>query len=289
VAASLISAGGSEVAKSLGMALSEATVPSGSAMDDVSQPAATEVDASDPISDSSLLSAEEIGFSRPIRKEKIDFIDPDDEPESLTPSTPSVPILVPPRRKNFAIKLPKLGLPKIKMPKFKLSGASPIWWYIGGSLTILGLLVFWFMWILPSAIVTVQVVPKTLEENVELTLSSTDSTINFEDRVVPGTIESVSESGEKGMETTGKKIVGEGASGEVTIFNRTSASKSLSKGTSIASGSLKFTLDQDVSVASKSAGLIMLMFQAANVPVTASVIGDESNRRLHRIYDPKFR
>ena len=264
-------AGGSEVAKSLGFAVSE-TTPAGPGLagpDDLpARPGPNETP--DPI----LLTAEEIGFA----EEKIDFIDPDDEPTPLTPGvkgshTPGVSV----PRTPFV--LPKFKLPKIHLPKIKLnlSFAKPHWWYLFGALLGLGLLAFWFVWILPKATITVMVLPKTLDQDVEITLSTTDSSINFSDKIVPAEVESVSESGEKMRETTGKKTVGDPAGGEVTIYNRTSATKTFTKGTTLSAGTLKFTLDSDIAVASASSTFESMTFGKANVSITAATIGAESN------------
>jgi hypothetical protein len=269
----LVVAGGSEVAKSLGLSISEiAPARPGP----IGNP---EAERSDPIGEPDepdLLTAEEIGFT----SSKIDFIDPDDEPTELENQNTGKP-----ENKNMHTKpsfvLPTIKLPKIHLPKFKfnLKSAKPLWWYIGGGLLALGALIFYLIWILPSVVVSISVTPKILEENVELTLSSSAPSIDFTGKVVPASIESVSESGEKMIETTGKKTIGDPAKGEVTIYNRTSATKNFPKGTSLlASGGLKFTLDQDVNVASKSAGSDYVDVPGkANVAVTASSIGESSN------------
>jgi hypothetical protein len=273
----LVVAGGSEVAKSLGLVIS--SVPSMS--DDEGDIQTVESKAVEPTpknDESLLISAQEIGFSESSPgDEKIDFIDPDDEPSV---SVPSLPILAKASDRNFAIKLPKLKLPRIHLPKFKLNLAvtKPHWWILGVGLVIIGILVFWLIWFLPSAKVIIRVLPKDIDEEVELTLSASESSINFQDRILPATIESVTESGEEMMNTTGKKIVGDPAKGLVTIYNRTSAAKTFAKGTTIASGSLKFTLDQDVQVASKSAGSDYVDVPGkANVEITALTIGSDSN------------
>lgn len=308
----LVVAGGSEVAKSLGLAMSDSVseqdlAPSGSDLGGDSSTEApftpgvkgshtpgvlensesTEIDPSD--FNLELLTAEEIGFTTsvvgadyhpPVSPTKIDFIDPDDEPIEPVGATLAVAREVPPVKSKAAFIMPKLKMPKISLPKFKLNlgAAKPLWWILGGSLIGIGMLVFYFVWILPSAVVTIHVTPKILEENVELTLSSTDSSIDFAGRVVPASIESVSETGEKLIETTGKKTIGDLAKGNVTIYNRTSAAKTFAKGTSLAFGSLKFTLDGDVSVASKSAGSDYVDVPGkANVSIVAAAIGTDYN------------
>ncbi len=275
-------AGGSEVAKSLGFAVSE-TTPAGPGLagsDDL--PARPGPNVNPDPEEEILLTAQEIGFV----EEKIDFIDPEDEPPApITPGvkgshlpaqagTPGVSV------PHVSFALPKFKLPKIHFPKikFNLSFAKPQWWYLFGALLGLGLFTFWLVWFLPKAIVTVIVLPKTLDQDVEITLSTTDSSINFSDKIVPAEVESVSESGQKLVETTGKKTVGDPAKGEITIYNRTASTKNFPKGTTLSFGSLKFTLDQDIFVASKSANSDYVDVPGkSSVAITAATIGAESN------------
>ncbi len=257
----LVTAGGAEIAKSLGFSVTETspTTP------DLTGP-------EDP--DPDLLSPEEIGFTDS-SSEKVDFIDPDDEPEFVPESEPPAPSVIKPR---FVI--PKFTLPKLTYPKLKLdfSRVKRHWWVLGSILVALVLLAFYLIWFLPSATLDIHVSPKTLDENVELTLSTTATDVDFNARIVPATTEEVEESGEKTVTTTGKKIVGEVAKGEVTLYNRTTSVKNFTKGTTLALGKLKFTLDSDVLVASKSAGSDYVDVPGkANVGVSAVAIGAESN------------
>lgn len=266
-------AGGAEVAKSLGFTVSAP----------VSAPVVEEIDPveppREPEPEPEILTAEEIGFVEPpipskTTPTKIDFIDPDDEPTS-----PAAPAKTPTRSGPLFV-MPKISFPKISLPKFhfNLGAVKSHWWMIGSVLLLLGVIIYWLVWLLPSATLNIRVLPKTLDQDVELTLSTTDSSINFADKIVPASIETVTESGQNLIETTGKKIVGDPAKGTVTIYNRTSAVKTLAKGTSLSAGSLKFTLDQDVLVASKSAGSDYVDVPGkSSVPLTAASIGTESN------------
>jgi RNase H-fold protein (predicted Holliday junction resolvase) len=96
-------AGGSEVAKSLGFAVSETSPePTGSDLEGRAQPADTEAGRSDP--EEILLSAQEIGFV----EEKIDFIDPEDEPP--VPITAVVGLHTPGVSVPYSFVLPKFKL-----------------------------------------------------------------------------------------------------------------------------------------------------------------------------------
>lgn len=282
-------AGGAEVAKSLGFAVSDQViVPAGPGPEAPITPSVSEnqesVVVDQPDSDSDLLTAEEIGFTSSATepKVKIDFIDPDDEPPVVdpVPLTPGVKGSHTPGVLKPPFVMPQLKLPKLTLPtfKFNLSSAKPIWWYLGGGLLLFGLLIFYLLWIMPQATITAQVNPKILEQEVDLTLSTLDSSINFSELIVPATLESLEERGEKIIETTGKKIVGETAEGQVTIYNRTSSSKNFPKGTLLSVSGLKFTLASDVTVASKSAGVDYVDVPGkTTVAITAAAIGTEGN------------
>lgn len=281
-------AGGSEVAKSLGIPVTK-TIPAQASEENKTEEIQEEVEEESRGAEkeaNDLLSAEEIGFtdaSKSAKHGKVDFIDPDDEPPATFSSHERGKSDESPENqitdKKIPFVLPKIHFPKISFPKFahNLSSSKPIWWYLGGGLALLALLAFYLIWILPSAVVTVNVSPKNIDEKVDLTLSSTETSINFADKIVPAQIESVSQGGEKTKETTGKKTVGEPAKGEVTIYNKTTSPKTFNKGTSLASGNLKFTLDSDVSVASSSSTFEGTTFGKNTASVTASSIGAESN------------
>ncbi|PIR99052.1 hypothetical protein COT87_01540 [Candidatus Collierbacteria bacterium CG10_big_fil_rev_8_21_14_0_10_44_9] len=245
-------AGGSEVAKSLGFAVSE-SVPAGPGLAGPDDLPARPGPNGDPQPEPALLTAEEIGF-----------INPKDEPSS--PITTKPPFV-----------MPKLKLPSVVFPtlKFNLSFPKPLWWFLGGGFVLLVVLVFWLIWILPKATVIISVVPKEIDKEVELTLSGTDTSINFADMIVPASIELITESGEKLIETTGKKIVGNSTKGEVTIYNRTSTVKTLAKGVTFFAGSLKFTLDSETMVASGSSSNDYVGKSTGSI--TSSSIGAEYN------------
>jgi hypothetical protein len=205
-------AGGSEVAKSLGFTLTTQVVaaePEEDVVDEIGDETVANIEpieeetAAEGKSDPDLLTAEEIGFTstapvmaQPAKKE-VDFIDPDDEPSFVeAPPAPKAPFV-----------MPKLSLPKISLPSIKLnfSAVGRHWWIIGGSIVALALLVFWLVWFMPKATVNIAVTPKTLEQDVNLTLSTAASSINFSDLIVPAQLQTLEQSGEKIMETTGKK------------------------------------------------------------------------------------
>lgn len=277
-------AGGSEVAKSLGMDVTKTQV---SAVAEV-EPETEEVVNVDPMETDSvestqvvepvedvpeLLTAEEIGFTT-------STIDKDEKVSKVEEEEPELEPVAKPVTVKKSMSMPSIHLPKIKLPHFKLSmpNIGKSWWLIAGVLALVAGLLFYLIWVMPRAVITVSVIPKTLDENVELTLSTTDSDIDFADKIVPAQIETITESGQSMSESTGKKTIGDPAVGEVTIYNRTSSPKTFAKGATLSSGSIKFTLDSDVTVASKSAGSDYIDVPGkANVAITAAAIGSASN------------
>ena len=119
-------------------------------------------------------------------------------------------------------------------------------------LVMVGLLVagvaWWWYW--PKAVVQVWVEPKVLEETVTVDLSGGGEG----ERVAVAEL-TEEMSGDKSMVTTGTKLVGEKARGEVTLYNRVEKSRVVEKGTAMVGPSgLKFTIDEEVKLASASAG-----------------------------------
>lgn len=271
-------AGGSEVAKSLGITLAPHQVkavadePEGLDLEGSAQPELSE-GRSDPEGETEepdLLTADEIGFTSVV---------PGDSPLVEDLAADLEPVSKPTIVKK-PMSIPRIHLPKFTLPRLKINfaGIGKHWWLVGGGAIAVVALLTYLVWFLPKATITVSVTPKTLDEAVEITLSTTDSDIDFTQRIVPAVIEVVSETGEKMSETTGQKTIGDQAVGEVTIYNRTSSSKTFTKGTTLTSGSLKFTLDADVTVASKSAGSDYIDVPGkSNVAITAAAIGAESN------------
>lgn len=272
-------AGGSEVAKSLGYTVTSTIIQEPEQIEETVEEESTsegeedgeETPQVEPLQEDDFLSAQEIGFTESVTTSS--------EIEDVVVEDP-VPPVIPISAQKKKIALPHIALPKLKLPalKFSLPSFNSIYIMIGGGILLLAALIFYLIYFLPKAVVNIKVTPKSQDQNIDLTLSTSVSAINYADFIVPAEVESISESGEKILETTGKKTVGETAKGEVTIYNRTSSPKSFTKGTKLSLGSLKFSLDDDVSVASKSAGTDYIDVPGkANVSITADSIGDASN------------
>jgi hypothetical protein len=197
------------------------------------------------------------------------------------------------QKKKFV--LPKLKLPKIslKIPSFKITAKLPkiplknrlaiILAGVGLFLFVLGGVAMAFYWYFPKAQVTIYVQPKNLEKELEINVDPDLTILDFEKKQIPGEVFEVTvEKVEEGL-TSGEKLVGDRAKGEVTVHNFTSGSKSFSKGTKIIGPNDKeFTLDVDISVASSSAVLDenwneITVPGKTKVAVTAAEIGPDYN------------
>jgi hypothetical protein len=175
-------------------------------------------------------------------------------------------VIVPPPHITMPT-LPKFNFkkPNIKFPKFNMSlGTKPL--IMGGAL-ILTLLIVGFVlwWFLPKATVTVYVSPKKLEENITISLG----------KDINGESVDVEVSGEKTESTTGTKVVGDKAKGQVKIQNGTDFPINLSAGTVLVSTSdLKFVTTKSASI---SGALSPSTPGVATIDVEASSIGSEFN------------
>lgn len=99
--------------------------------------------------------------------------------------------------------------------------------------------------------------------------------------VLPGKIVTQTVSQQEIASSTGTAIVGDNAAGKVTIYNKTLAKKTFAKGTVLSYGEIKFTLDEEVTIASasvkeKSDGN-ETDFGKSEAKITAANIGDEAN------------
>ncbi len=169
--------------------------------------------------------------------------------------------------------LPKLPRFKLSLPALGLHGLAPVVAAVALVTGLLGLL----YWLLPRATVTVLEVSQPLENTAVVLVDPGASDIDSAGKVIPGKKQEKSVSGQKALPVTGKKKVGDPAKGTVTIYNKITSSRLFRKGTALTAGSLAFTLDSDVTVASASETIGSITFGKANAAVTATSIGAEGN------------
>lgn len=248
-------AGGAEVAKSIGLTL---TLPTPAH----EEPPAADLPEEPTAPAPEIVSAEELGFTVG------GSLAASEVPATSTETVRALP------------KLPKINLPKFSLPRrlFALKPLKPAALLVLFGVGLLAFISFLIIWLLPKSTLALTFSTKPLEESVVITLSETASTLDSIASVVPVERTSVEVSGEKDLETTGKKTVGDPSTGKVTIYNRTSLTKTFVKGTTLTSGTLKFTLDSDVTVASKSAGSDYIDVPGKAVAaITAAQIGASGN------------
>lgn len=129
-----------------------------------------------------------------------------------------------------------------------------------------------------SAVADVQLKTQTVNKQLELKLDPTASASDPTTGILKAEIIKQTANGEKSAETTGKKIIGEKATGKVTLFNRTSSSKTFQAGTLLKAGTRKYLLEKTETVASASTGTnFETKPGTVEATVTAADIGAESN------------
>ncbi len=151
---------------------------------------------------------------------------------------------------------------------------------------VLGLLAligggFLFLKMTSTAVIAVHLKTVPVAKDVSITLDTDSSTVDVAQLKLPARVTSKDVSDSETVPTTGVKLVGEKAKGKVTLFNKTTSTKTFSVGTTLTSGKFTFTLDQEVSVASASVttsgGGETKTYGKAETTVTASAIGADSN------------
>jgi len=150
---------------------------------------------------------------------------------------------------------------------------------VGVSIFLLTAGLFAAYWYLPKAQITLYAEPQALEKDFVVNLDADLTSVDKENSTLPGHQVKTTVKGEKQIETTGIKLIGEAASGEVVIYNRTSNEKTLAKGTEInGPGDLVFTLEDEVKIASKSSGSDYVEVPGkSTVGVKAAEIGTDGN------------
>lgn len=142
-----------------------------------------------------------------------------------------------------------------------------------GLFLVLGIFLFAGSQFISKADVNIRVNAKPQESTFQVTVAKNGDT-NFERSQIAGEEITESVSGNQKAPTNGKKKLGEFAKGEVKVFNWTTSQVSFSKDTVIISKSgVKFSLDGEIQVASRSASTP----GEKNASVTASEFGTSGN------------
>jgi hypothetical protein len=173
----------------------------------------------------------------------------------------------------------KFNLPKINFSAFataKLSSVLPIITFCL-IIIILGGIYFSLAYYYPKSTVNLIVYPQSNISVTDITFSKDESKLTNDKNIllVKPVLQEVS--GDKNASVTGKVRVGEKSKGEVTLYNKTTGGKKLTKGTTISGKGIQYLLDEDVNIASASETAEGMIFGKTTAPVTAVLIGPEGN------------
>ncbi len=175
------------------------------------------------------------------------------------------------------MKLPKLGTFRLHIPKFFKPKNALLPVIVAA---FLGLLLLFGVWVMPKATVTVFVVAQTVDAQEAVVVLPTATIPDSNTKTIPGRVVEKVVSGEKTVNATGSKEIGDPARGTVTVYNKSeTAARTFPKGSVLSKGSLQFTLDEAVTVASATANLADggATYGKASAAITASQIGTSSN------------
>jgi hypothetical protein len=155
-----------------------------------------------------------------------------------------------------------------------------------GGPIVIGLVALFFLlvilgglyWYLPRATVVLRVTPQEINKNFTLLASTGGSATDSATLEIGASELQADVSDSSSTPTTGSKLVGDKATGEVQILNTTDTPRKLTAGTILNSPSgLKFVTDAEVTVASGSGSVFNPQPGKATVKITASQIGGDYN------------
>ncbi len=171
-------------------------------------------------------------------------------------------------RVSFNILAPLLAIKPIKKHK-------TVFYSVLASLVLIGLAVIYL--VVPTAEINIKVKTQDFDQRFVITATTEATSASVDTRTIPAKAVSIEESGNDRTVASGTKTVGERAKGAVTVYNKTDSLRTVPKGSVMTTGGLSFTLDNDVVVASQSAGIEGSTYGKADGNVTASAFGTDSN------------
>lgn len=150
-------------------------------------------------------------------------------------------------------------------------------------LAIISLSLFVYFNLLKAQI-TLYFAPKNIEEKLTVNLDALATSLDYEKLLLPAEELKTESEGEMEINTTGEKLTGEKAQGEVTIYNKTDLAKTFAAGAVLVSdNNLKFALDEEVNIASTSSqersggGGEEIIWGKIRGKISAASVGEESN------------
>lgn len=172
---------------------------------------------------------------------------------------------------------PELPIKIKKKINFKLPNFSVVFAGILVLMLTVGAVgaIYWFI---PKATISITIVPKSISQSIEMVVSTKTNNVDTEKMVIPAKLLEVEVRGDQTAPATGNKLVGDKATGTVTITNNVGTTRTLSAGTILTSTSgLKFVIDETIAVASASGFPPNIQYGKATVKATASQIGSDYN------------
>lgn len=251
--------GGSEAAKSLGL-----TIASETEEGVVAESLAKQTTAVESItSDFSTLGFALEGESSPINE--------------VSPAIENEPVVGPePNEKKKKFSFPKLSLPQLSLPAISLP-RNFFWFTPVAALLLIVASVAVFYFYFGTVKVVLSISPMRISKSLDLAIG-TSAKDNLP--TIIATKKTLSAKASETMSTTGEAVVGDKATGKVTIYNLSNQAVSLKAGAKITStNNLNFILDSAVILASASGQFNENgpVFPSVQVDVTAGKIGAESN------------
>lgn len=185
--------------------------------------------------------------SEGIKKDNVDLENPKKEVEKISPEE-TQPKKLYPKTKSF----PKLAL-----------------FFVIFSVLFLGGLGAFAYFFLPKATVEIILAGKDLSSETKITVDVGAVDMNTSTKTIPGTVVTAEETAQKTADATGKKEVGEKASGNLTIQNYTLEDILFPSGTT-------FTVYQGQT----GAGLVFLATSGITVPAGQETVEQQGNKKI---------
>ena len=133
---------------------------------------------------------------------------------------------------------------KLKVPNFDRFRKSIILGVVGLVGLIIGL--FFMLSILPKAKITIKTDSSSITTQLEVKTSGKATQLDEQGNIIPSQIKETKQTGNTKVAATGKKNVGEKASGEITIVNCSEEALTIPSGTTVVSNGLAFVIQAAV-------------------------------------------
>jgi hypothetical protein len=225
----------------------------------------------EPTKDDDNLTAVATSFGIPITSKKLPKIEKYQEVpmETAIPNHKiDHPVKTKPKRAN------KLIIWFQQHKKFALIG------FLSGIFALM-LLLIGFITFSGSALITLHLNPQNINKDIVITLDPKLSESNFEEMALKSELVSKNFFFNQTNETTGVTLVGEKAKGKVQISNKTDGVKTFPAGTALQANGIRFTLDDDITIASSSVEIKqdeeVKTYGTSEANITAVKIGAEGN------------